>query len=106
MQARLSYWLRCGCFLLASLMTTAATAQGFAEKDLAIALGRSPTQAIRFQNPGYRDFMPAVWYQQVLAGFRQTPIGPAIERENFPSDWQLVAMRIAPCLPLGLMPKY
>lgn len=79
--------------------------QSLAEKDLSVMLDRNPSTAIRFQNPGTRELFPTTWYQQVLNSYQATPVGTAIQRENFYSDWQLTGIRIAPCMPLGLTPN-
>ncbi len=93
--------------LLTLCLGVAGTLQGqsLAEKDLSVMLDRNPSTAIRFQNPGTQDLFSGVWYQQVLNSFRATPVGTAVERENFYSDWQLTGIRIAPCMPLGLTPN-
>lgn len=89
---------------LAAVLPLPLQAQTLAEKDLSVMLDRNPSTAIRFQNQGARELFSTNWYQQVLNSFRSTPVGTAIERENLYSDWQLTAIRIAPCMPLGLTP--
>jgi hypothetical protein len=90
---------------LTAALTGPLFGQSLAEKDLSVIMDRNPNTAIRFQNPGARELFSTAWYQQVLTSFRSTPVGTAIERENLYSDWQLSAIRIAPCMPLGLTPK-
>jgi hypothetical protein len=96
-------WQR-SCLLFFLVLSRPLLGQALAEKDLAIVLDRDPNQAIRFQNAGAGNLFPQSWYQAVLNGFRQTPVGDALERENVYSHWQLTAIRVAPCMPLGLAP--
>jgi len=98
-------WNRIWQILFVMALSTAAMGQNVAEKDLALVLERGPDRAIRFQNSGTTDLFPATWYQQVLNSFRTTVVGDAIERENRWTDWQLVGLRVAPCMPLGLKPS-
>ncbi|MDQ3235499.1 MAG: hypothetical protein M3Q07_27125 [Pseudobdellovibrionaceae bacterium] len=78
--------------------------QSLGEKDLALILDRNPQQAIRFQNAGAAELFSPLWYQQIVNGFRATPVGDGVERENRFTDWQLVGVRVAPCMPLGTTP--
>ncbi|MFW7381768.1 MAG: hypothetical protein ACOH5I_23370 [Oligoflexus sp.] len=105
MKDLVSHWLRCCSLGITLLMSQVAFTQTVAEKDLALLLDRNPNQAVRFQNQGGIELFSPTWYQQLLNSYRSTPVGRAIEQENRYHDWQLVAMRVAPCEPLGITPK-
>ncbi|WP_141730742.1 hypothetical protein [Oligoflexus tunisiensis] len=96
-------WYR-SCLLFILVLSRPLMGQALAEKDLALVLDRDPAQAIRFQNAGAGILFPQSWYQAVLNGFRQTPVGDALERENVYDHWQLTGIRVAPCMPIGLVP--
>lgn len=67
-------------------------------------LGRDTTTAIRFQEGG-TTFVSQTWYSQIVNSFARTPVGAAIQQENRITDWQLVSLRVAPCMPLGSRPS-
>ena len=81
---------------------TSNSAQFPAAQDLAILIPRSPTDKVSASPQGSQNtaLLPRRWIDQVSEGFAQTPVGSAIEDENWYEDWQLVAIRIAPCAPL------
>lgn len=69
------------------------------EKDLSIVLhGKSylKIDTTSVLSSGELLF-PDQWYDEILASFRASPIGEAIERENRFSQWQIVALRVDPC---------
>jgi len=45
------------------------------------------------------------WYDQVKDAYLNTSVGDAFDRENSYTDWQIVAIRVVPCSPLGESPK-
>ena len=66
--------------------------------DLAIVLEPIPSGPAKIaMGP---DFFPQTWWDESLALYAQTPVGQALTIENRSDEWQLVAVRIAPCQPL------
>ena len=51
-----------------------------------------------------RRLLPSEWLEAVSSAFEETEVEDALESENFEADWELVAVRIAPCSPLGKIP--
>ena len=77
------------------------------EQDLAVLLPNIEENAIRAtdRNVYGRELLPTQWLNQVNQGFLDTVVENAMNVENSPYDWNLVALRLVPCSPLGVLPS-
>lgn len=84
--------------LLALYLTPFAVAANLQvmEKDLAVLLPAAAADRVLAEAPWFEE----TWLQRVQEGFAQTSVGDAVQEESHRQDWQLVAVRIAPCQPL------
>ncbi|SMF58166.1 hypothetical protein [Pseudobacteriovorax antillogorgiicola] len=76
------------------------------EKDLSVILSHPNIDSVSISSSLHNgaQLFPFQWYQQVLQSFARSGIGRAVEQENRFDHWQLVAMRVDPCNPLGNSP--
>ncbi len=77
-------------------------AESVYHRDLSILLGDSLEQPIRFSDA---DLFPVSWYDSIALHLQGSAVEDAMLVENDISDWQLVSLRVAPCMPLGLTPQ-
>ena len=86
--------------ILISFQPSLASPPTLAEKDLAIVLGTALKPGIKFSD---RDTLfPGEWYKTILKSYQETSVGPALAQENNDAQWQLMSIRVVPCLPLVL----
>jgi hypothetical protein len=60
-----------------------------------------PPQAPQLsKNFNSEKLLPKIWIQEIGKSFQSTSVGDAFLDENQLTDWRLVSVRIAPCVPL------
>ena len=83
--------------IFAVFLTTKGFALDLKERDLSIVLDASLKPKIKMESPFFQD----LWFKEIAYGkLRESDVAEAYISESPQSDWQLISVRIAPCVPI------